>query len=266
MKQITLVVPYYKNPSMMARQIAEWENWSDEARAAFQIVIVDDGSPPDEYGLSMLICDHAYPAWIGRFLHLYRVDTDIPWNQHGARNLGAHVADTPWLMMIDIDHVVPAGTADAIARNVALFEGMQATRDQWFKFPRIRIGAADETRAKDGWLGIPPEATDVPIGPGLNIYLCPRDAYWRAGGYNEDFCGTLCGDSQFLRELANDLGPPVVLDCPLHVHTRHSIPDANTTGLSRDPEPGRKLVAAAKRAGTVKGHAPYMRFPWHRVF
>ncbi len=253
MKQITLVVPTYNNPQMLARQLAAWEKWSPEARAAFQIVIVDDGSSPP-----------ADPFYRGALpLSLYRIDTDLAWNQHGARNLGAHVADTPWLLMIDIDHVVPAGTADAIAGLVA---DSATSWPKWFKFPRIRIGAADETRTKDETTGIRPDATNVVVRPGLNIFMCPRDAFWRAGAYNEDFCGTLCGDSQFLRELANDLGPPVVLDCALHVHTRHSVPDANTMGLSRDLAPGRALVAAAKRKGTVKGHAPYMRFPWRRIF
>ncbi len=259
MKQITLVVPYFNQPRMLARQLAEWAKWSPEARAAFQVVIVDDGSQDHPASDGLLfdgLSTVALPA-------LYRIDGEIEWNRGGARNLGAHVADTPWLMHVDIDHVVPAGTAEALARAV---NDPSAEHwpfpDTWYRFQRIRIGAADETRKKDA---CDPRDDMACIHPHIDSYLVPRVAYWRAGGYNEDFSGCLGGGVPFLRELAKDLGSPVVLDHPLHVHTRHSVSDANTPGLSRDTAEFTRRERLLRRAGKLRGTNP-LRFPWHRVF
>lgn len=257
---ISLIITYYNQPAMLARQIYEWEQYPPHVLEHFRFVIVDDGSPgPDA---ALLVLDHLRPD-ILTSTAMYRIDTDLPWNQHGARNLAAQQAATDWLLMLDIDHVL---TAENAARLVASPDVRIGT-GRFFKFPRERIGAEDETRTKDSRLrGIDPTISRVPVNPAMNCFLVTRDAYWRAGGYNEDFCGVYGGDTQFLAELYNVAGEPVRLnDVWLQVHTRHSVPDANTQGLDRDPAPFRARLAAAKRNGTVRGHPPYCRLEWRRV-
>jgi hypothetical protein len=255
--RIALCVTYYNNPRMLARQLHEWSKYPEHVREAFEFVIVDDGSaqPASDVLLFDALSTVSLPT-------LYRIDDDIPWNQHGARNLAAQQIECPWLLMLDVDHVLTAENAERIADHRDAFD-----MSRWFRFPRERIGAEDETRTKDSTLrGIRPELSGVTVNPAMNCYLVTRDAYWQAGGYNEDFCGTYGGDSQFLNYLRDVAGEPVVLnDVWLQVHTRYSVPDANERTLDRDPSPFRKRLAEAKRNGTVRGHEPYCRFEWRRV-
>lgn len=253
---ITLAVTYYDQPLMLARQLREWATYPDWVHRHFRFVVVDDGSPT--HPAETVLQNYVLPLTFD----LYRIDTDIPWNQHGARNLAASESPDPWLLMLDIDHVL---TAENAARLVRFPRAL--TPYDFFRFPRERIGAADDTRPKDATLrGIDPTLSRVPVNPHCNSFLVSREAYWRAGGYNEDFCGTYGGDTEFLRELRAAAGEPVELsDVWLQVHTRDSVPDANIAGLNRDPAPFREQLAWAKRANMVRGHPPYCRFPWRRV-
>lgn len=257
---ISLIVTYYDQPLMLARQLREWAAYPEHVRRHFRFVVVDDGSPTHPAFDTIRI--HGYEDMTVP-LTLYRIDTDISWNNHGARNLAAQESPDPWLLMLDIDHVL---TAENAARLYDYVLGY-AHLTEWHRFPRERIGAADDTRAKDATLrGIDPTLSRVPVNPHCNSFLVSRDAYWRAGGYNESFCGTYGGDAEFLRELRHVAGDPVELsDVWLQVHTRDSVPDANIAGLNRDPAPFREKLAWAKRANMVKGHPPYCRFPWRRV-
>lgn len=262
MSKIALCVTYYNNPQMLAVQLRTWAGYPAHVRERFKFVIVDDGSDKRiaEYVLADLPDEHCAP--LAR-MSLYRIDTPICWNQHGARNLAARETSCPWLLMLDIDHVLTAENAERLVEAVNWTAGAAV----WFRFPRERIGAEDETRTKDSTLrGIPMYASHVTVNPAMNCYLVTRDAYWQAGGYNEDFCGTYGGDSQFLNYLRDVAGEPVILnDVWLQVHTRHSVPDANERTLNRDPLAFRKRLAEAKRNGTVRGHEPYCRFKWRRV-
>ncbi len=261
--RIALVVTYYNNPGMLARQIAEWAKYPKHVAEHFRFVIVDDGSALGQAASDVLI-DLPYDMVRKPNVSLFRIDDDIPWNQHGARNLAARECHEPWLLMLDIDHVLTAEDAESLACLVA---NDLLYADEWHTFPRERIGRADSTRLKDSTLrGIDPAAQRALVNPALNCYLATREAYWLAGGYNEDFCGTYGGDTQFLRELRKVEGDPIELEeVTLRVHTRDSVPDANERLLDRDPEPFRERLAAARRAGTVRGHEPYCRFKWRRV-
>jgi hypothetical protein len=41
---------------------------------------------------------------------LYRMGVDVPWNMDACRNLAASQAKTDWLLLTDIDHLVPEKT------------------------------------------------------------------------------------------------------------------------------------------------------------
>lgn len=257
---IRLITTYYNQPRMLARQLYEWSKYPPHVAAAFKFVIVDDGSQVHSAS-DVLLFDALSTVALPE---LYRIDTDICWNQHGARNLAAQEADDgDWLLMLDIDHVLTAENAGRLVEYVRA----RGWAHHWYKFPRERIGRADNTRAKDFTVrGIDPEAARAMVNPGMNCFLTTRANYWAAGGYNEDFSGVYGGDSQFLRELKAIAGDPVTLnDVTLQVHTRHSVPDANETTLDRDPAPFRERLRDARAAGRVRGHEPYCRFEWRKV-
>lgn len=252
---ITMVVPYYRQPNMLLKQLETWASYPHDVRRAFHFTVVDDSSPETaEYAMAGFWTDDG--PWAN--ISLYRIEKDVPWNRGMARNLGTKMATTPWVLHVDTDHVLPAASAAQLLETLKF-----KTNFAWYRFKRFRIGAADETRKKDK---ADPKAECVEIHPHIDSYLTTPKAYWAAGGYNEDFSGVLGGGSPFLKEMDKAHGWSGLLDVPLHVHTRHSVPDSSEHTLPRDPEAfkRRKREIMAKR-GTLRGHDP-IRLPWHKVF
>lgn len=77
---------------MVQDQIAYWESLPDTFLSQVEFVLVDD-------------CSTQTPVFPKTKLNLrmFRVITDIPWNQAGARNLGAFNATGDWALYFDID-------------------------------------------------------------------------------------------------------------------------------------------------------------------
>lgn len=240
MNTLTLIVPYYRNPLMLARQAKEWAKYPDGIR----VVLVDDGSP--EPAVEVLPKDCR--------AEVYRIEIDIPWNRNGARNLGASVAETEWILQVDIDHLLPIESIDRLLV-------LDISDELWFRFARFRVGKADDTRRKD-------ELADGvefgPVKPHIDSYLCTRELYWRVGGYDEDYSGSLGGSAPFLKRMAEAARCNILEDIPLHVYTRDAIADASDLTLSRDRTRFKKLRAEKAAAGDP---IPInrLRFPWARV-
>lgn len=232
---------------MLERQLQEWEQYPSRLR----IILVDDGSPEDAADIARA---KASPGLLAR-LQVYRILKDIPWNRGGARNLGAHIAQSPWLIHIDIDHILPAACAwELINVRVNPFV--------WYRFPRFRRGRADETRNKDA---LPRDAEYGAIKPHVDSYLCPRSLYWRVGGYDEDYSGCLGGGSPFLAQLSAAAPVELLPDSVfLEVFTRDTVKDASDFSLSRDTSEYSRRRRQKEATGKTKAHTP-MRFPWSRV-
>lgn len=240
MPELTLCVPVYRNPAMLARQAEEWEKYS----AGIHVIVVDDGSPEP----------HA-PIVSGTRAEVYRILTDIGWNRGGARNLAATVARTEWIVHVDVDHLLPADSADRLLH-------FKPEPGAWYRFPRWRVGAADETRKKDK---VPRDMTFAPIHPHIDSYLIERSLFWRAGGYDEDYSGCLGGGTPFLKSLERRVPVSMLPDVmPLHVYTRDAVPDASDCHLSRDPAEFTRRRKDKERRGDTVPHSP-LRFPWERV-
>lgn len=237
---LTLIVPFYRNCQMLALQAREWQHYPDGVR----VVVVDDGSP-----------EPAAPIVAGTGAEVYRIKGDIPWNRGGARNLGATVATSEWIVHVDVDHVLPAAAAVALL-------GFAPEPGQWYRFPRWRNGPADETRRKDK---VPDDAQFARIHPHIDSYLIERSLFWRAGGYDEDYSGCLGGGTPFLKHLQT-LAPVGLLpeDTALQVFTRGTCADASDFSLSRDTSEFTRRRRAKEAAGNTAARNP-LRFEWERV-
>lgn len=246
MDGFSLVVPFYLNGRMLEEQIRVWEQYP----AAVRIVLVDDGSPEPACDI---VLAHASVALRER-ISLYRIGVDIPWNRGGARNLGTVQAQTDWILHVDIDHVLPAGCVQPLL-DFAPDPG------RWYRFERFRNGRADDTRRKDKI------ADDVEFGrihPHIDSYLCTRDLYWRAGGYDEDFSGCLGGGSPFLKQLERLAAPAMApTDAHLVVWTRSKAEDASDRTLSRDRTEYARRKREKERTGRTRPERP-LRFTWSR--
>jgi glycosyltransferase involved in cell wall biosynthesis len=250
-EEFTLIVPYYRNVDMLKEQIRHWENYPVQVK----IILVDDGSPEDA---ASIVLEHASPSLQQR-LRVFRIEVDIPWNRGGARNLGAHIADTKWLVHVDIDHVLTAECAKELLK-------FDASVKEFYRFRRFRVGKADETRKKDfKHSKLPDDAEYGEIHPHVDSYLCTRRAFWEIGGYDEDYSGCLGGGNPFLAALEvlvkAQLAPPEV---SLRVYTRSVMKDASDWALSRDPQEFSRRRQEKVRTKNIKPANP-MRFPWSEI-
>lgn len=228
---------------MLRFQYSIWAGYPQEFRERIEIVVVDDGSPG--HPASTVARPIGLPS-----LKLFRVLVDKPWNQHGARNLGAKQATGPWLFLTDIDHVLPT---DSLAQ-LLLYEDQQAI----YMFHRMV--------ALDIGTRLPPSTKQ--ICPHPNTFAMTQTLYWQIGGYDEDYCGVYGTDSLF-RERALAIGKKVHLnDVPVVVYTPRLVADASTKGLDRDKQAGKaagRQVRMIKAAESRESEVRTLNFPWERV-
>ena len=242
MNEITLIIPTFNQSMMLRKQLDTVAQYPE----GFRVIVVDDHSKVPAEGV-FLPTDKA---------ELYRVDEDIPWNRSMARNLGAQQAQTPWILHADTDHILPPEAAAKLL-NHAL------SPNRWYRFPRFRVGKADDTRNKDD---LPRDCEYGQIREHCDSYLVTKANYWRTGGYDPDYAGCLGGGGAFLERLEKMMGPPASLpiDICLHVYTRSVIADASVSGISRDTsEYKRRKREKEARNDTVPKNP--IRYPWHRV-
>ena len=246
---ISVIVPFYRQPKMLALQLRAWRVYASGTREKIRFIIVDDCSPEPAIDV---INDHDDVP-----LELYRVLEDIPWNRSMARNLGSHVATTKWLLHVDTDHILPPASADALVAQLKTFRP-----NEWYKFRRFRVGKADDTRNKDL---IPRHVEFGEIKPHVDSFLCTKDLYWQVGGYDPDYAGCLGGGGAFLRQLKKAgkecMAPPNI---HLHVYTRDKVPDSSIFTLNRDTSEYGRRRREKERAGKTKVVNP-IRYPWERV-
>lgn len=241
MNSITLILPYYRQPKMLREQLDVAAGYLTELR----VIVVDDGSPEPAASVFRK-SDTA---------KLFRIKTDIPWNRGGARNLGATVADTEWVLNVDLDHVLPRSAADTLVHRTRL------NANAWYRFQRWRNGRADETRKKDQ---IPSDVRFGRIKTHIDSHLMTRERFL-ISPYDERYSGCLGGGTPFLDRMTMLYGKPEIIQdgVALHVYTRDVIEDASISTLSRDTdEYARRRAVIGRNAAPCKP----LNFEWERVF
>jgi hypothetical protein len=235
---VRMIYPYYENPQMLERQVENWNRYAGDLRDSIRIILVDDGS--QKYPAEPIFKHCKAPK------RLYRIKQDIPWNQHGARNLGAMQAckssENFWLYMSDMDIILTPETAyDLFSRKL--------NPANYYTFERTFL--PDCTRRKYH----------------CNTFLVKHSVYWAVGGYDEDYCGTYGGDGPFLRQM-NVLAPRVHLpDVLLYGVERDVVADANTDLPRKEGKFGdkyRQIFDDKRKRGDERAKNP-LRFDWERV-
>lgn len=241
---LSLILPYYMNPSMLARQYAAWAAWPEKAKAQVEIIIVDDGSP-------QLAIDVPRPDGLPA-ISIYRVTEDRPWHQHAARNLGAHTAKGPWLLLTDMDHVLDAANVAALLKRLARLDPETA-----YFLHRVEADS-----------GLPTLGNNGQPKPHPNSFVMTRELYWRAGGYDEDYCGVYGTDGLFKARLFETAQRGFLKHVALIRYWRELVADASTTTLPRKEgrKPGDKeAIAIAKAARGEADVVKVLQFDWERA-
>lgn len=241
---ISLVMPYYRNPGQLALQYDEMTRWSEMAKAQFEVVLVDDGSPEPA---AVVARPDGLPE-----LRIFRVADDRPWWQHGARNIGAHEAKGPWLLLTDIDHILTASAADALLKQLGILGAETA-----YFLHRVEADT-----------GLPTENERGQRKPHPNSFVMTRELFWRVGGYDEDYCGLYGTDGLFKSRLFTVAKEGFLKNVPLVRYWNDIVPDANTATLPR--KEGRKAgdreaVAARKAAEGREGQVLTLSQTYERV-
>lgn len=250
---LSLVLTYYRQPRMLAEHMRQWAHYPQGFRDITELIVIDDGSPEPAVDVIGRI---TWPDAIRP--RVFRILENIPWNYLGARNLGATVACGQWMLRLDLDHVLPFQSANAL---IDVLPNLDPAR--WYKLRRFRRGIADATRNKDS---IPRDAEYGEIKPHVDTFLCTPALFCASGGYDEDYCGSLGGSIDLARHLTVDHGPAELCDPSvfLECYTRHAIADANVSTLSRDLADYTQTRARKRAEGWPRAQRP-LRFPWEQV-
>lgn len=195
MKPITLVLPYYCNPGMLRVHQETWHSYPWELKARLHVIVVDDCSPS---GSALDAIEDI--GGLASF-RLYRTSVDVRWNWLFCRNLGAREAVTPWMLLTDVDHVLPAETLRALC---------EGKHDQRRAYHLSRRNAPDLSEYKHH-----PDS-----------FFLTRELFWRVGGYDERFSGLYGSSSHFRHRLVAQAGPIELLPAYLIRTPREVIPDA----------------------------------------
>ena len=231
-----LIYPYYENPKMLERQVENWNRYSGDLRDHVKIILVDDGSPTNPARPIVETCKAP--------IALYRVLQNIPWGQHGARNIGAKVCgkDGTWMFMSDMDILLTPEMAYTL-----LTKDLDPAHTHTFERHYLTPGKEPKYHC--------------------NSFMVLRDHYWKVGGYDEDYCGTYGGDGPFLRQL-NVVAPREHHDDIILLGVDTDVcADANTQAWDRTgpfKEEYRRRFDEKRRKGDERSLNP-LRTPWERL-
>jgi len=170
--RLSIVMAYYNNPGMLIHQYAMFRSYPDHVRRSIEYIVVDDHSidgkealPPAE--------PWDIPITIGRMAKKVR------WNQDACRNWGVSQARADWLLLTDMDHLIPAETL----ADLLLMPWAGWPQNEAYRLSRRNYGTME------------------PYKPHPNSWVMPKAFFDRVGGYDERFAGYYGTDGDFVARL-----------------------------------------------------------------
>ncbi len=223
-KPLTIVTHHYNNEAGVKLQLAAWRAYPKEVLESLEFIVVDDCSDTQ-----------AHLDFTGLDIRLFRVDTDIAWNQAGCRNLGASEARTEWLLFCDIDHVIDRDNISRLLGGIGSLD-LQCI----YQFAR---------REKDQAIHSTP-----------NCFLVGRRAFLETNGYDEDFCGHYGFADAYWLERWRLIGRNSLQLTNVELR----VDGVQTVGLDRDPSWNRRLIGE-KLASSAGSSGARIRFSWREI-
>ena len=229
MNTVTVILSYYitKPHQMVSRQYAMIRESSKEF-PSMRWIVVDDCSPIPWN-----------PHMSSPNLTVARIDEDIPHNNPGARNLGANLCFSDWMVLLDLDNITDMHFLRTVVHEELNPEKLYRLKER---------GKWD------------PDHTAV--AESANGFVCTKKAFDAVGGYDEDFAGHYGCEDHFFGHCWIRSGRKAVHGVASPFPPLDTI-DNTPTGLVRDPSHNRKLLAEKKRTG-AKPVNP-LRFKWNLV-
>jgi len=228
---------YYENRLMLIEHARCWNDLPRELARKLNVVVVDDGSPtvPARDALQSI------PLPTLASVQVWRMLVDVPWNQDACRNLGVKHAPTEWLLLTDMDHIVPPPTWERLMRG-------PLDKRAVYRFGRVSAPAME------------------PYKRHPNSWALTKRIYWDCGGYDERLAGNYGTDGDFLVRVKHRRNIVDLAEVLVRV-PRDVVPDASTTTLKRkDPTEKdniRRLLA--DRSTDANWKPLHFSFPHKRV-
>jgi hypothetical protein len=231
-RELTLVLPYYENPGMLREQQRQWRTYPAALAAALHVIVVDDGSPQAP------ALPHVEDVPLASFL-LLRTGVDVRWNWLFCRNLGVAKATTEWVLLTDIDHVLPVETLRAL---------VEGPLDPEVAYRFSRVDAPNLT----------------PYKPHPNTWLMTRAMFDRTGGYDERLSGFYGTDGEYRDRVSAAAREVVLRDDVMVRYSRDVIADASTTTYGRKEPQDRDALRLLReeRAKNAAWRPKRLTFTW----
>jgi predicted glycosyltransferase involved in capsule biosynthesis len=175
---------------------------------------------------------------------LYKVTKDIGFNSHGCRNLGAMLANTEWLLFLDIDYTIQPSD----------LRRLQTEKLDPLKLYEINARFKNWTSERDPYVA-------------LNQFVISKKLFVESEGYDESWVPFHFGDREFLGRLA-DISEKENLDwvnLTCRRGGRKGIIDDDATIPVYDDE---KMVFYSRKfdPNTIERVSSRINFPWKKVF
>jgi hypothetical protein len=238
---LTLVLPFFRNLGMLAEQQRVWAAYPAALRARLHVIVVDDCSPKAERPSRKSVTVSGLASF-----RMFRLLEKKRWNWLACRNLGAKVATTDWLLLTDIDHVLPVDTLGAIV------DGAPLSKTDVYRFARVD--------APHPW----PYALDAcrPYKMHNDSWLMTRALFFdpRVFGYDERLSGLYGTSGEFRDRVVAAARATVVLPQPLVRYPREVIADASTHPSvytrKNDPANDSELLRRKQARAGIPGWRP----------
>jgi glycosyltransferase involved in cell wall biosynthesis len=237
--KLSIISHFYNHHDKVIEQVKCWSRIDPKVLDQIEFILVDDCSKDlldiKKYGLD---------------IRLLRIDTDIPWNQAGARNLGALVARGAWGLFFDIDQVLDVRAIGVLLENLPSFD----TRTMYYmKLKEPVFNSID----------------NVTCDFHLATFLVCLNTFRTFGMYDEDFAGHYGYEDVFLPFVWDSKGGKrILLSNPCFFEKMQNF---HTTNLDRDLAHNRSMISqkTAMLNQHPEGDTPQpkrlLRFDWHAV-
>jgi len=228
-RKITFISAYYENPTMLKMQLENFKSYSRIIKDNLELIFVDDCSP--------LLAK--IDIVTGCYTRLFRSLVDIRWNQDFCRNLAVSQAVTPWLLLTDIDHLIP----ESVMRHLML--SRQINEEVSYRFGRVT--APENTHHK----------------PHPNTWFMTKEIYKATGGYDERFAGYYGTDGDFRSRVKRESNIELLEDQRIIRVPREYVADASTVSYGRKEPMDKTITDISKVRKTLGDWVPLtLLTPW----
>ena len=189
-KRLSIVISVLESYMVVKRQIKYFKSLN--LPDTIEIIFVDDGSdPPIKEVLKKTLPNHGL-----RNFYIYPSCDYRPWSQACGRNLGAKLADGEFLLMTDIDHILPKKAIMA-AHD---FDGDKMRFDRSYAVldKNGNITQNIKTLFRYGFRG-----RSLNTRRHTNSFVMRRSIYFEIGGYPEKYCDRPKGGNKGDRSFYN---------------------------------------------------------------